>query len=129
MTTSNEKYRIDLTNRQIEINEWSYNNKMDTLFVFQLLFISLLFASILIALNKQGIVGTPFVWYPVIVVVLIDVIIIINRSIYTNNWRDQRFWNKRQFSDDNKLASPVSQANYVNVLQQAGGSKSSCNCN
>jgi hypothetical protein len=128
MTTSNEKYRIDLTNRQIEINEWSYNNKMDTLFVFQLLFISLLFASILIALNKQGIVGAPFVWYSVIVVALIDIIIIINRSIYTNNWRDQRFWNKRHFSDDNKLASPVSQANYVNVLQQAG-SKNSCNCN
>ena len=128
MTTSNEKYRIDLTNRQIEVNEWSYNNKMDTLFIFQILFISLLFASILIALNKQGIVGAPFVWYSVIVVALIDVIIVINRSIYTNNWRDQRFWNKRQFSDDNKLASPVSQANYVNVLQQAG-SKNSCSCN
>lgn len=128
MTSSNEQYRIDLTNRQIEVNSWSYNNKMDTLFIFQVLFISLLFASILIALNKQGVVGAAFVWYSVIVVTLIDVIIVINRSVYTNNWRDQRYWNKRHFSDDNTLASPVSQADYVNVLEK-GGSKNSCNCN
>ena len=128
MTSSNEQYRIDLTNRQIEVNSWSYNNKMDTLFIFQVLFISLLFASILIALNKQGVVGSAFVWYSVIIVTLIDVVIIINRSVYTNNWRDQRYWNKRHFSDDNTLASPVSQAEYVNVLEQEG-SKNSCNCN
>jgi len=128
MTSSNEQYRIDLTNRQIEVNSWSYNNKMDTLFIFQVLFISLLFASILIALNKQGVVGSAFVWYSVIVVTLIDVIIVINRSVYTNNWRDQRYWNKRHFSDDNTLASPVSKAEYVNVLEQEG-SKNSCNCN
>ena len=123
MTSTNEQYRIDLTNRQIEINEWSYNNKMDTLFVFQILFISLLFASILIALNRQGVVGTAFVWYSVIIITIIDIIIILNRSLYTNIWRDQRFWNKRNFNDDNKLESPISKATYVNSL------KPPCSCN
>ena len=33
------KYNNQLATRQYEINEWSYNNKMDTLFVFQILFV------------------------------------------------------------------------------------------
>ena len=36
------RYNKDLATRQYEMNEWSYNNKLDTLFVFQLLLLQLI---------------------------------------------------------------------------------------
>jgi len=51
MSRSPEKYNIELANRQIQVNEWAYNNKMDTLFVFQLIFITIMMVTILLVLN------------------------------------------------------------------------------
>jgi hypothetical protein len=115
-----DQYNIDLATRQIEINEWSYNNKMDTLFVFQILFISLLFVSILMIFKSYGIVGGPFVWYSLMVVLIIVVMTIINRSMYTVNRRDYTFWNKRKFDDDNNKKSPLGTGGntaYINKLR------------
>jgi uncharacterized membrane protein len=103
---------------------------MDTLFVFQILFISLLFASIIVSLNRMGMAGSGFVWYSIAIVIAIDVIIIINRSMYTNLRRDQTFWNKRHFDDDNTRESPIKDGGYVNTIRQQYGSKTNtCNCN
>lgn len=100
-------YNNDLTQRQAQINEWSYNNKMDTLFVFQLIFISLLFIGILMSLKQTGVVGPGFVWYSMAIVLIIVVIIIVNRSMYTNTTRDVKFWNRRHFNGDNNMTSPM----------------------
>lgn len=100
-------YNNDLTQRQAQINEWSYNNKMDTLFVFQLIFISLLFIGVLMSLKQSGIVGSGFVWYSMAIVLIIVVIIIVNRSMYTNTKRDAKFWNRRHFNGDNNMTSPM----------------------
>lgn len=102
-----DQYNIDLATRQVEINEWSYNNKMDTLFVFQILFMSLLFVSILMVFKVSGIIGGAFVIYSLVIILILVVIIIVNRSMYTNNTRDYKFWNKRRFSDDNVKPSPL----------------------
>jgi len=48
------QYNNDLSSRQSEINEWTYHNKMDTLFVFQLVFISLMTVALLMVLSSQG---------------------------------------------------------------------------
>ena len=74
---SNSKYNTQLANRQIQVNEWSYNNKMDTLFVFQILFMSLLFVGLLLMLKNQGFLADNFVWYSMGVLLLIVIIIII----------------------------------------------------
>ena len=66
-----QEYNDDLTKRQVQVNEWAYNNKMDTLFVFQIMFISLLFVSILMILKASGVVGGPFVWYSLMIVFII----------------------------------------------------------
>lgn len=128
-----DQYNIDLASRQIEINEWSYNNKMDTLFVFQILFMAILFISILMGLKTMGMVGGPFVWYCLVIVILIVVMIIINRSMYTNNYRDQRQWNKRHFNDDNKKDSPLgrgdpSYQSYLESVRAKYGSSKPCSC-
>jgi hypothetical protein len=101
------QYNIDLANRQIQVNEWAYNNKMDTLFVFQLLFITLMFVTILLVLKSQGLVGGAFVWYSIGIVLVLNVMIIINRSVYTNTKRDSRMWNKKHFAGDGTQDSPL----------------------
>jgi hypothetical protein len=131
---SAEEYNIDLANRQTQVNEWAYNNKMDTLFVFQILFISLLFVTILLVLKGQGLVGAGFVWYSMFVVLLLDVIIIVNRSVYTNTRRDSRFWSRKHFSDDNNKASPLARGDssyqaYIDSVRGAySAPESKCNC-
>jgi len=130
----NMKYNTDLATRQIQVNDWSYNNKMDTLFVFQVMFMSLLFVGILLILRNQGYIMDNFVWYSMAVILVIDVVIIINRSVYTNTRRDTRFWNKKRFQEDNSRESPLARGDedyqkYIDSIRSAyGASKSECNC-
>jgi hypothetical protein len=131
---SAEEYNIDLANRQTQVNEWAYNNKMDTLFVFQILFISLLFITILLVLKGQGLLGAGFVWYSMFVVMLLDVIIIVNRSVYTNTRRDTQLWNRKRFGDDNVKESPLARGDtsyqaYIDSVRKAySAPESKCNC-
>jgi hypothetical protein len=99
-----DSYNIQLLNRQIEISEWTYQDRMETLFVFQVLFIALMIVAILLYLRGAGIIGTAFVAYASLLLILVVVLIIINRSMYTNRIRDKRTWNRRDFADDNRLA-------------------------
>ena len=91
------KYNNQLATRQYEINEWSYNNKMDTLFVFQILFVTLLLAAGLAYLSKIGLLSMTIVGILVGVLLFVDIAILINRFQYTARVRNQRYWNKRQF--------------------------------
>lgn len=121
-----EQYNIDLANRQVQVNEWAYNNKMDTLFVFQLLFITLIFVAILMLLKSQGVVGGAFVWYSMAVLAVLNVMIIINRSVYTNTRRDGRMWSKKHFNGDGTQASPLargdaSQQAYIDSVRGTYG--------
>jgi hypothetical protein len=132
-----DKYNIQLLNRQIEISEWTYQDRMETLFVFQVLFIALMIVAILLYLRGAGLLGTAFVVYASILLIIVIVIIIVNRSMYTNRIRDKRTWNRRDFEEDNRLGSPLKQAagteyaNYVAALEAKYGTApttSTCNC-
>ena len=131
---SAEEYNIDLANRQTQVNEWAYNNKMDTLFIFQLLFISLLFVAILLVLKNQEYVGGAFVWYSMGILLFIVLIIIINRSVYTNTKRDSRLWNRKQFGEDNTKESPLARGDasyqaYIDSVRGAySASETKCKC-
>jgi hypothetical protein len=92
------KFNNQLATRQYEINEWAYNNKMDTLFVFQILFVTILIAAALAYLNKIGIISTTLLGMAVGVLLFVDIGILLNRYQYTKLRRDQRYWNKRQFT-------------------------------
>ena len=91
------RYNNQLANRQYEINEWSYNNKMDTLFVFQILFVTILLAAGLAYLNKMGFLSMTLLGIIVGILLFIDIAVLINRFNYTNRIRDKRYWNRRQF--------------------------------
>jgi hypothetical protein len=92
------KYNNDLATRQYEINQWSYNNKMDTLFVFQLLFVSLVLSAIFVYMSKVGLFGGALLGLLCGILLVTVVLVLIVRAIYTNKQRDQRYWNRRQFN-------------------------------
>ena len=93
----------NLAKRQHQINEWTANNKLDTLFVYQQLLIILCTTIVLVYLLKRGLISTTVFFIIVGAVGLIFVFTIINRVQYTNKLRDGKFWNKRSFEQ----ASPV----------------------
>lgn len=92
------KFNNDLASRQHEINEWSYNNKMDTLFVVQLLFVTVLVAAGLTYLNKLGFFSMTIVGILVGILLAVDIAVLINRYNYTSKTRNKRYWNKRVFA-------------------------------
>lgn len=135
--SSARKYNIELANRQIEINEWTYKNKMDTLFIFQISFIGLLFVGVLMILNKMGIVPWMFLIYSIVIVSIILILIIINRSVYTGSVRDKRHWDRKHFSEDNTQVSPLGRGDksmlaYIDSIRNAYGKPPpvtpSCTC-
>lgn len=80
-----------------EIKEWYYNNKLDTLFVFQLIFISILILAVLAYLMKLNIIGVGVVGAMVGILLIVNVLVIANRAVYTDKVRDKRYWSKRAF--------------------------------
>jgi hypothetical protein len=87
----------DLAKRQYEINQWSASNKMETLFVYSQLFIILCTTVILGFLWSMGILSTWVISILGLIILLIFIFTIVNRSQYTDSVRDNRFWNRRKF--------------------------------
>lgn len=92
------RFNNQLATRQYEINQWSYENKMETLFVFQILFVTILLAAGLAYLNKAGLLSMTILGILVGILLFIDIAVLLNRFQYTKKVRDQRYWNKRQFT-------------------------------
>lgn len=94
----------ELAKRQYEINEWTSSDKLDTLFVFQFIFISLLFVTFLEYLKKRGILSSGLTYLLEFIVLVVNIIVIVIRSKYTRLLRDTRYWNKRKFD---KYPAPI----------------------
>lgn len=90
--------------RNREIKEWYYNNKLDTLFVFQLIFISITLLGVLAFAMKGGYIGVGVFGAMIGILVVLNVLIITNRALYTEKVRDKKFWSKRNFT---VLGSPL----------------------
>jgi len=85
----------DTYTRQGEINEWQAQNKIDTLFFLQILFLFFTLLVILLFLNKYDIIPGFVFNYIVGVLVIIVIGVLWNRASYTTNSRDKREWNRR----------------------------------
>ena len=83
------------TTRNREIKEWYYNNKLDTLFVFQLIFISICFLAVLAYLIKLGYINSAVFGIVVGINIVVLILLIANRAVYTDILRDKRYWSKR----------------------------------
>ncbi len=89
--------------RQYEINQWTSGNRQDTLFVYQLIFLSSLLLAFFVGLWRMGLIGTGFIGFLATVLVIILVLVILKRGYYTGYLRNKRYWNKREFP---KFAGP-----------------------
>jgi len=81
--------------RQSEINEWQAQNKLDTLFFLQTLFLFFTLMVVLMFLRRYGIVSNGMLWLIGGLFTLILIGILWNRASYTFNSRDPRYWNRR----------------------------------
>jgi len=96
-TLTNLQYNKDLSRRQAEINDWYYQDKLETLFFLQMFFMTLLSMSIIYWLNKSGMVSSAFAGFATFVLLIIVGIAGVYRYAYTSTFRDPRWWYKRRF--------------------------------
>jgi hypothetical protein len=92
---STAKRNADTAQRNQEIKEWYYNNKLDTLFVFQLIFISLCLLAAIAFAAKMGFISNTIVGILIGIEIVVMILLISNRAIYTDKVRNKRYWNKR----------------------------------
>jgi hypothetical protein len=90
-------YDRDLAERKYEMNEWSINNKRDTLFVYSMLFIVLCGITLFILLWRIGIIGIGLCGGLIAILLIIFTFTVVDRSQYTDVLRNNRYWNRRTF--------------------------------
>lgn len=90
----------DSLERQVQISEWTYQDKLETLFIFQLMYIGLLVLILFMVLAKIGFFRTGFVYLIAVIIAIALFMIWFFRSAYTKNIRDKRQWNRRRFPGD-----------------------------
>ena len=83
--------------RKYEMNEWSVNNKKDTLFVFSVLFVILSVIILFTVFLRLNLISSNIWSIICIVSVIIFILIVMNRAEYTNLIRNKRYWNKKNF--------------------------------
>jgi galactokinase len=89
--------------RQGEINEWQAQNKFDTLFFLQCVFIYLVAFIILVYIWRKGLLPSSTYYYVIIILTVVLICIFWNRYMYTTSYRDKRYWNRRYLGLDSSL--------------------------
>lgn len=107
-----------LTRRQFEINEWAYHNKLETLFLLQLLFISILILVLFLFLTKSGYISSMVAGTLSVFLFLGIAYVGYVRWSYTNSTRDAHMWSRRTFPKEegntsNNNGHCDAQGNYV----------------
>ncbi len=104
-----DKYNTDIATRQTQMNRYAYQNKMDTLFFFQILLISLLILGVFAYGARVGFFSNALVIYIALLLLVINIIVFLGRYAYTYNLRDTETWNRRRFAYEAPVA-PVANA-------------------
>ena len=98
---------MDSIKRKITINEWYYQYRLETLFIFQIIFIGIAGLLLLSILSSYGIIPRLFVIYYTIIMVGIIGTVWYFKSNYTKNVRDPYHWDKKRFPADSTTSSPI----------------------
>lgn len=93
-----------LSGRQNEINEWSNFNKLDTLYIMQILFVSLSLVAILAFMLSHYLITSTLFAFASFVIAAISVLMLVVRWRYTNVARDGRYWHKARFPREGGVA-------------------------
>lgn len=85
--------------RMNQIGDYTYKNRMDTIFVFQLIFISLLIIIGLLYLKSINILTGFFVYPMTVILTIIVIFILVNRIVLTDKIRSKSNWYQLNFGD------------------------------
>lgn len=97
-----------IATRKYEMNEWSVNNKNDTLFVFSSGFIMLSGLLLITALYRIGMISS-YLWVALgAPLIIIFILIVLRRAFYTDRLRNKRYWNKQIFPGKTDKVSTLS---------------------
>jgi len=83
--------------RKYEMNEWTVNNKKDTLFVLSSLFVAISVLLLLTILLHMNIISAGIWGFIGAIAIIIFILIVVNRAQYTNQLRNKRYWSKKRF--------------------------------
>jgi hypothetical protein len=100
------RYNLDTTRRQVEINNWYYENKRETLFVLQLMLLVLLLVTITLGAMTMGYLGDAAGNYLMAIFIVVGLGTWLYRWYYTAYVRDPTYWSRRTFKGDGKLSGP-----------------------
>ena len=92
------EYNYGLATQQTRLNDYAYQNKMDTLFFLQILLISLLILAIFAYGVRVGLFSNALVLYVGIILFCLDAVIFAVRYAYDVNMRDSSSWSRRRFT-------------------------------
>jgi hypothetical protein len=106
---SSTKTNADMTRRQVEINNWYYENKRETLFVLQLTLIVVMTLVVILGCLSYGWITQIAADYLMGFVIVVGAGTWIYRWYYTANIRDPRYWNQRRFQGDHTAEAPSGQ--------------------
>ena len=102
LTASNTKQKqiitkdLQTSTRQTEINNWEYENKMDTLFFLQVLFITLCISAVALYLRHSFLLSGSVAFSIMGLSILIAVLDLLNRWMFTSRLRDKRYWSMKK---------------------------------
>ena len=99
----------DSTRRQVEINEWYYESKRETLFILQMILLMMLTITVLVVMTSYGYITKLTSDYLTGIVIFIGLGTWFYRWYYTQYVRDRRYWNRQMFKiptpDTNKVCA------------------------
>ena len=107
--TDSQQYNMELATRQLHMNDYAYQSKMDTLFFLQILLLSLLIVAIFAYGSRVGFFSGALVIYVGIILVVLNAVVFLGRYAYSVNLRDPTVWTRRRFTyqDPNAAAPPT----------------------
>lgn len=98
----------NLAGRKYEMNEWTVNNKKETLFIFSLLFVALSALVLITTLLRMGILSSALWVGFAAPIIIITILVLLSRTQYTNILRNNRYWNRKNFEGKyGKIPIPV----------------------
>jgi hypothetical protein len=103
------KFNKDMTRRQVEINNWYYENKRETLFVLQLTLIVIMTLVVILGITSYGWITQMGADYLMAFVIIVGLGTWLYRWYYTSYIRDPRYWSQRSFKGDGKSEAPSGQ--------------------
>lgn len=100
------------------MNDYAYQNKMDTLFFFQILLLSILIVCIFAYGSRMGFFSNALVIYVGVILIFINTILFLGRYAYTVNLRDPNLWSRRRFKyESSNPAAAKTDASGVNWMK------------